>query len=149
VLRPCRRDAACPRRPTVSNKRASAAELFFGAIAELHARNFCAQPRWLRDLGGTTCAAKLIDNVISMAPNAVSVVTELRGSHLRAGRNHCLQRHDSGASAGACRRREHILMVDHSVLTASGLGDGVHRNGSVKMGDISYAAIRSYLTTGM
>jgi hypothetical protein len=94
--------------------------------------------------------AKLIDNIISTAPNALLAVAKLPPLSAAQSTIDAYNKLIPGLVQTRSAAGKHIIVVDQSTLTSADLGDGVHPNagGYVKMGDTWYEAIKAYLPVG-
>jgi hypothetical protein len=94
--------------------------------------------------------AKLIDSVISTAPNALLVVSKIPPLSGQQAKIDSYNEKIPGLVQTRAAAGKHILSVDNKLTAADMTGDNVHPNegGYVKMGDNWYEAIKTYLRTG-
>ena len=94
--------------------------------------------------------AKLIDKVISTAPDALLVVASIPPLSSQTAKVNSYNALIPPLVMTRANAGKHISFVDHKLTAADMTGDNVHPNagGYTKMGDSWYEAIKGYLRTG-
>jgi hypothetical protein len=93
---------------------------------------------------------KLMDSVISTAPNALLVVSKIPPLSTQQAKIDSYNEKIPGLVQTRAAAGKHVLAVDNKLTASDMTGDNVHPNegGYVKLGDNWYEAIKGYLRTG-
>ncbi len=94
--------------------------------------------------------SKLIDTVISTAPNALLVVAKIPPLSSNQTKVDAYNALIPGLVQTRASAGKHILLAEPKLVAADMTGDNVHPNagGYVKLGDAWYEIIKDYLRTG-